>query len=906
MFKTKELAKAVRFALLGGAVATAMTSLPVLAAEGEEVERIEVTGSRIKRTDLEGASPVVVVSADDIIKGGFSSVQDVLGSMSQNSGGSLDQQQTFGFTPAASGVNLRGAGLGRSLTLINGKRLPKYPIPSGGTDNFVDTANIPIGAIERIEILTSGASAIYGSDAMGGVINIILKKDYQGVQVTARAGDTSEGGGETSRTSLLAGSSSDKGNITFFTEYDKRKSIEAADREKYTLHTDKAWNHPFSAYSSYGRNLREYNTAATVGTLNEADCLANGEGYLFTGGSCRFDRSTMRQLLPDQERFSSLVNFDYEVADGHQVYGRMDYTYSNVARSIESMPIGQDDIDFFVEEVDGARQLRVVNPYSGGQERVFTDLATAFGGDFAGLDVGRYFYTHRATEFGPRYEEIENDSGTVLLGFKGVVFDDYDYDANWMFSKQRVTSWGTGYAAANVFYDVVTRGNGHSLLNDFSEEQVEEMAYTSYTDASSTLTGLQSTVSGEMFELPAGAVGFAVGAEMYREWFVNTSDSESQAGRVLTTGGASGAGGRDYWSLYGETAIPIVEGLTTTLALRYDDFSDFGNNIAPQIALEYRPIDDLLLRALWAETFRAPDMQRVYGDPTTGFEQIIDYKGCTDAGGRPGNPDDPLAVCNGEHYITSLTGPNKDLDAETGQNWNVGAVYAWNDLTLSVDIWNVQIDDIINDISAQTIAQEYEEYADLIVRDPVTGYITDINSTAQNLSSQETAGIDWSVDYDFGEYSFGEFTAGLSGTYLTKWDEQVSQTSRVSDELEESRIPKWRWNATTSWSYGDWSANMLITYVGKMKGTNQYDFENEYGYTPTDLGVPTFEVKEHVEVNLSAKYYVLPSLSIQAGVNNLFNQGPEVDWTDNEWPHFAQDYHNPVGRSYYLQGEYSF
>ncbi|AVV82365.1 TonB-dependent receptor plug domain-containing protein [Shewanella putrefaciens] len=172
------VARSVRFSLL--TLVTASVSPFVFAADtpaiNEKVERIEVTGSRIKRTDLENASPVVVVSAADIEKGGFNSVQDVLGNLSQNSGGSMTQQEVHGFTPAASAVNLRGVGAGRVLTLINGKRVPKYPFGAGGTDSFVDTANIPLGAIERIEILTTGASAIYGSDAMGGVINIILKK----------------------------------------------------------------------------------------------------------------------------------------------------------------------------------------------------------------------------------------------------------------------------------------------------------------------------------------------------------------------------------------------------------------------------------------------------------------------------------------------------------------------------------------------------------------------------------------------------------------------------------------------------------------------------------------------------------------------------------------------------------
>ncbi|WP_186763548.1 TonB-dependent receptor plug domain-containing protein [Shewanella algae] len=229
------VAKAIRFSLF----AFVSTSIPTMvyaaddAQATEQVERIEVTGSRIKRTDMENASPVVVMSAADIEKGGFNSVQDVLGNLSQNSGGSMTQQEVHGFTPAASSVNLRGVGAGRVLTLINGKRVPKYPFGAGGTDSFVDTANIPLGAIERIEILTTGASAIYGSDAMGGVINIILKKDVEQTTFKYRFSDTDEGGLRNNQFSFMTGVSSDTANLTFFAEYEDRTALKGTDRPEW-------------------------------------------------------------------------------------------------------------------------------------------------------------------------------------------------------------------------------------------------------------------------------------------------------------------------------------------------------------------------------------------------------------------------------------------------------------------------------------------------------------------------------------------------------------------------------------------------------------------------------------------------------------------------------------------------
>ncbi|HEY5646702.1 MAG TPA: TonB-dependent receptor plug domain-containing protein, partial [Pseudomonadales bacterium] len=226
-------------------------------AEEGVVEEIVVTGSRIKRIDAEDANPMVTLTADDIRDVGYNNFQDVLASLTQNSGGSLDQQQTFGFTPAASAVDLRGVGIGRTLTLIDGKRTPKYPISAGGTDNFSDTANIPLAAIERVEVLTTGASAIYGSDAMGGVVNIITKEGYTGVNFDGRYSDTDHGGLETGNINLMIGAGDEDWNILFLAEYETQDVLKATQRNNFNdLGSDLAYG-GLGSYSSYGVSLIE-------------------------------------------------------------------------------------------------------------------------------------------------------------------------------------------------------------------------------------------------------------------------------------------------------------------------------------------------------------------------------------------------------------------------------------------------------------------------------------------------------------------------------------------------------------------------------------------------------------------------------------------------------------------------
>ncbi|WP_341503569.1 TonB-dependent receptor [Gallaecimonas sp. GXIMD4217] len=901
MYRNK-VANSVRWALLAGAATTAFAMPAAFAADegAEDVERIEVTGSRIKRTDLEGASPVVVISSEDIEAGGYNSVQEVLGSLTQNSGGSLSTQEIHGFTPAASGVNLRGAGLGRVLILIDGKRVPKYPFGAGGTDNFIDTANMPLGAIERIDVLTSGASAIYGSDAMGGVINIILKKDFEGVATKVRASDTDAGGKEQFQASLLVGAASDKGNVTFFLEHDNKSRLKASERDNFDVGTDLAFNHPFSSFSSYGISLR--NAGSTVlQTLSPEECEERGlqfwdYGRSNVGGVCGFDRTSMRDLYPASERTSAMVKFNYNLSDDHELYGRLDWTNASSTTRIEPMPVNDYTYVVAGDEVTISSDLS-------GESKTF-DKATAFGGDFASLGDGEYFYTRRMMEFGHRRADFTTNNFSFVSGVQGLLTEDIDYDFSWQFSRQKIDERNSGYASAGLYFEYLTSGeNGRSQFDVMTAEEVAQAAYKPFRAGESSLTGFSFDISGLLFDLPAGEVGFAAGAEYYREWFSDESDSESAKNNILSTGGASGSGARDQKAIYAEVEIPVLENLTFNVAGRYDDYSDFGGEFSPQLTLSYRPIDDLLLRALWTETFRAPDMMRVYGDPSLGFSQVTDPFACTQIGGTVGDPDgDP--VCSGEHYVEVLTGPNPDLDPEVGENWNIGAVYTLatdiGEFDFSIDYWEMEIEDIVNDLATQTILTNFETYNELIERDAI-GQAVRVNNTAQNVSFRETAGIDLTVGYRKGT-DLGDFSVNVTGSYLDKWDEQFDVNSDVVDQLSTTNVPEWKINTNLGWSYDKFAANILIRYTDEMNGVNASDFE--------DVSHEDFPFSRKIDsytlVNLSMNYYATENLSFQIGVNNVFDEGPNVDYTDFGWPHYPREYTDPTGREYYGVVEYQF
>ncbi|MCG9696329.1 TonB-dependent receptor [Shewanella sp. Isolate11] len=889
------LAKAVRYALIGGA-ATAALSAPAVyaAADDEKVERIEVTGSRIKRTDMETATPVTVMSADDMAKQGFNNIQDALQSLTSTTG-AMTTQEVHGFTPAASSISLRGAGANRTLTLINGKRLNQYPKAAGGVNNFVDTANLPMEAVQRIEVLQSGGSAIYGADAVGGVVNIILKKDFEGAAVKYRHGDTSNGGGESDRVALSLGSSSDRGNISTFIEFTDTEVLRATDRENFGVHTDKVATSPYSAYSSYGARIAGTGSGYRVLTADE--CAAGG--FVWTGSTCGYDRSSERDLSPENRRFISTTTFNYELNDDISFVGRLDFAEAKSTTNIESMAI--DDYDITVN----GNSLTVS---SGNLSKTFNDKTTALGGDFANATDGEYYYARRLHEFGSRTTETKTRNYFFSAGFEGLLADEYSWDASVNYGRTNVDATRSGYGTIASVFNYITAGtDGNSLLSPIAASDVEAMSYTPFEAAQSTQKNVQANISGHAFEMPAGDAQFAFGAEYTKQDYASNTDSETSLGNVLTTGGSSGHGERSYWATYAELSVPVLEDLTVNGAIRYDDYSDFGGNVSPQITVEYRPIDELLIRGAYSRVFRAPDMHRVYGDPTNGFNTVIDFKQCQALGGTPGqvNADAHInEVCN-ELHITTTGGANKDLNAETGYTANIGAVWGGDSLNASFDLWEWKLDDMVSSISASKAAREYQQYANMITRD-ASGTITHINATAQNLAFQKVRGIDLTVGYGWDLASFGDLKLNVSGTYILNSEYQLSPTDPIEDDIDNGGLPQYRTNAVLGWFIDDVELTIGAYHTARMHGVNYKSLKASAIANGADFNESDYEVASQTTWNLTSAYHVSDNIKLSAGIVNLFDAGPNFDPTDTSWPHYPRSTYNARGQEWFIEGEMRF
>ncbi|KIO37504.1 TonB-dependent receptor [Shewanella sp. cp20] len=886
------LAKAVRFALIGGAATAALSAPAVYAADEDSVERIQVTGSRIKRTDMETATPVTVMSAEDMAKQGFTNIQDALESLTSTTS-AMTTQSVHGFTPAASSISLRGAGANRTLTLINGKRLNQYPKPSGGTDNFVDTANLPMEAVQRIEVLQSGGSAIYGADAVGGVINIILKKDFEGVALKYRHGDTTNGGGGSDRIALSLGASSDRGNVSTFIEFTDNEQLKATDRENFGLHTDKVPYSEYSQYSSYGARIAGGKGARA---LTPEECTAGGFFWDAARSICGFDRSEWRDLQPANSRFISSTNFNYELSDNISLVGRLDFAEAKSTTNIEPMAINDYDV-----KVDGSN----VTVSAGDLSKTFTNKATALGGDFANAEDGDYYYVRRLHEFGNRAGETKTRNYFFTAGLEGTLADEYSWDASVNYGRTNVDVFRSGYATVGGMFDYITAGeNGNSLLKNMSAEDVESVAYSPFERAQSTQKNVQANISGMAFEMPAGDAQFAFGAEYTEQDYETNTDSESKKGAILTTGGSSGAGERSYWATYAEISLPVLEELTVDAAVRYDRYDDFGGNLSPQLTIEYRPLDELLVRGSISSVFRAPDMHRVYGDATKGFATVIDFKQCQALGGTPSEPNaDPRIneICN-ELHIDSTTGANKDLEAETGYTANIGAVWGGDSLNASFDLWEWKLDDMVSDISASKAAREYEQYENMLTRD-AEGTITHVNAVAQNLAFQKVRGLDITAGYTWDMDNMGDLKLNFNGTYILLSEYQLSPTDPVEDDIDNGGLPQYRANLVLGWYIDDFEATLGAYHTARMHGMQYKSFKASGG---EDFDESAHEVASQTKWNLTAGYNFTDAIKVKAGVVNLFDAGPNFDPTATSWPHYQRSVYNARGREWFLEGEVKF
>lgn len=873
------------------------------------VDAVQVTGSRIPRSQVEGPAPISVITAEEIESAGFTSVPDVLRSMTQNGGETQSQQSAGGadFSPGAQQVDLRGLGPNHTLVLVNGRRIADFPLPFKGRSNFTDISSIPLGMIDRIEVLTGSASAIYGSDAISGVVNFILKKSADGTTVDYRYGWTEAGGGDSHALNLSSGFSRGSFNAVAGLEYRKQKPLWGFDREQQDSSNDA----PSSRYAYPPRNFLitdwwdDYidpgqDTCDALSGLNDGTM-----GYAFRrnyGYYCGSDRAVAYRTITSER-------------EGVNTYASMSYAFENGSEWFADVQAGRHEVSLF----RGPRSWSLMTP-DGNEEGYFYNQAT---------DQVEYWQRQFTLEemggLGNGMVNTVQRTFGVTTGFRGSVWGDWDYEAALSHSQYKATiSWPQIIAAkANALflgpqlgYDEdgfpIFNASHDRLYRPLSRSEYDSIAaYTRYHPESSGQSLSLTLTQAELFELPGGAAGFAATAEFGHQQYDLKPDPLATQYYYYSWKDSDGHGSRNRWALASELRMPLHDTFSLSVAGRYDQYRFAGNTTGKatwSTGLEWRPVESLLVRGSYGTAFRAPDLHYVFAgignDETSG----TDYYNCLLDGA-----DDCEDYSEG--LIRTREG-NRELDSETSTSWTAGLVWSpLQGLDLSVDWFDIDMRDQVQDMSVDAILRDEAScrLGTLDIASPTcvdalsritrsgNGSLYGIYVNPINVARETTSGVDVSGRYRF-ETPIGRFTVSANHTWVDHHDFQQFPSDPVEDQFAVNSgfdIPRTKSSATLTWELNQWSATLHGQRLGRLPNGWSYD-------QVWEDGDPGPYVSATYRYNASMQYRFNDRARLAISVTNLFDKMPPKDPTYTSYPYYDISWFDAVGRSFNVQYTHKF
>lgn len=908
IFRQPLSAAAVLLFLSFGAAAQEAAETPKAAdaaAQSQQLEAVTVTGSRIPRAQVEGPAPVIVIKGDDIDKGGFRSVYDVLTQISQNTGVVQGEDGGSTFTPAANVVNLRGLGPNHTLVLVNGRRVADYPIAYNGSVNAVDLANIPSVMVDRIEILSGSASAVYGSDAIAGVINVVLKKQHEGIDISVRAGGTQRGGGDNQRFQLIGGGSWGGLNGVYGLELTNREPIWYGDRSLTDTYT--RWATPSSPVPPQVIGIR--NPAGREYYPLSCDTLSylmrgSLQAYTpprYTGSYCSSDHYYSDRTIQTKKKVATgYASLTYVLNENTELFGDFMAGWSDIASVVRNP--NWNSPDAFWNEATGRleRWTRLLAPEETGDRMssARTFLQRSFN-----LTVG-VKGTFGASDW--HYEAAANRS-------------DYKSDQGVFRFLSGIDSYFLGPQTGTHEFEGDTfpsyNADPSRLLTPLTPALYRSLSTHTLAHNKAWTEDLSFSVNGSLFTLPAGDVGLAAVAEAGRQGFSNRPDPRINAGEIWNVSEATNEGGkRNRYAAGFELSVPIFSQLTGTAAGRYDRYTYAGEAIGKStynLGLEYRPFDSLLLRSSYATSFRAPDMNYLFAQRTVGyFPGVTDAYQCREAG-------QDYDSCDIFYNMDFVQSGNKKLKPERGKSFTYGLV--WSPLEgfdFSADYYRIRIRDEVTNLDVDQILRTE---ADCQLRQTISGTPVDPNSTLCqdafarvirnspnapvnpnqvtnvlvnpiNAASEITSGIDLSANYRWSTDRFGKFQAYARFTRVLGHRYQQFPGDPVYDYINDlSYQSDWRTktNAAISWTLGPWSASLNGTRYGRVPRNDGEAYFHSYTLYNGSVG---YQFNDRAELSLI--------------VNNIRNSLP-VDKSAG-WPNYDSGWYDAYGRQWWLQFDYHF
>jgi len=949
------LARAIRLAIGSAAgLGAAFVAVPSVAQDQQALEEVVITGSRIRQNPLDERLPVLTVGADDYAASGATSIADfvqklpIAGSAinaTNNSSGNLGYPPDGGGIGAgAAEIDLRYLASKRVLVLVDGRRWVKGSSGSG-VSGAVDLNSIPANAIKSIEILQDGASAIYGSDAIGGVMNIITADDYDTFKITGYTGQYGEGDGQKTEFDMRMGAEGERSRGLIDVSYTNEKSVNTMDRSR-SRYPIAGFPFGISSGSPAGRDVvcipecisvTADNTNPTYipGDPDNADAsLTGADGFHHFELADRFNYQPYNHLVTPNERINVFAKGEYDIADHVKFQALASFNNRKSQGRAAPVPL------FF--GLDGGSTPYMVNFFMPANHPY-----NPFDVDLDGL-TNATFLTKRPTEAGPRIFDQDVDTWYLSGGFSGdfaVGNRTYYWDVTGIKSENnarqtkhnqfnaRMLNVGLGdpavCAATPRCVPINIFGEG-----SLTREMLDFVTYTGVDTSSQKLADVTANLSGDLFDLPAGPVGFAVGYEHREEDGSFIPDPVVAAGETADVPTNPTAGGYDVDEIYGEVVVPLVkdkpglDSLSFSAAARYSDSSLFDNATGTKFSLNWGPTEHLMVRASYSEGFRAPNIGELYNLGARFDAAITDR--CSNV--QPGDAANCAALGVPPGYqqlnpqISVDTGGNRNLQPETsetftaGFTWDIPMSGALERMLIEGNYYDITIDDAVQAPNGQDLVNACidtlePQFCDQVNRTP-NGTITSIEGQLQNIGGIETDGFDLSFTLATAESGIGSFQFQLMGSFLLNYDELFANLAqggfnRVSREGTEIGSPmrgfvEDKVSLNTTWNIGEWSTLLSLRYLSSLTENcagNVFDFElgPELCSDAPDIAVVgTNKMDSTIYADLQVAWQPAALFgggwTFAAGVQNLTNEKPPIC--------FSCDLNSMDGTIYPIEGQF--
>jgi iron complex outermembrane receptor protein len=847
MYKTEKTSVA-RALALAGFMGAGFAAMSATAQEQKKVEKIEVTGSAIKRVDAEGPAPVEIITREEIRRSGAATINELLKTIPVVD--INDQGELASNSPGGSGtarVRLRGLAESQTLVLINGRRVPKNPLDDAtGAGSAFDIGQIPIAAIERVEILKDGGSAIYGADAVAGVMNFILRKDFKGVDVKLTVGQSSRGDGTEEQLSLAGGFGDlDKNryNVLLAVDVLKRDPILRKDRE-ISRSVDFRRFGPVPGFNLDGRS-----GFAPQGNILTPQGLVSGETVRpcppedFTNGQCRYD-------------FNKTLLTAYNGAD-----------------RVNGMAIGTVQI---TRDITGTAQIMMSQTKDHFDAHPVPD-------NFL-LPDGR-IYTGRFMQGGPRMTDRKGEFLNVQLGLDGT-YNNLDWSVGISSGESKVTNSDQNYYDRPAWVAALRAGLIDATADTNEPAFIQSLKVAPTRKGSAKLDLFDAKVSGDLFNLPGGMTRYAVGFNKWKETLSDQPDAVQQApgGPIGSIQQTAISKDREADALFAELQLPVTKNIEAQIAARHDKY-DTAKRTTPKVAVKWQMVPQVLVRASYSEAFKMPTLKQLFGNAGEGAINLTSEQ-CV-AIGLP-------AGCNAPAF--RVTGSNADLKPELGKSYNLGFVADVGAFSAAVDFWRIAKTD---NIATPSILFALEN--GFYNRDALNRLRVFLN--LQNFAQTNNTGVDVDTRLKVGETPFGNITLRAAGIYYKHQRTRTSNATPWAEFNATYATPRYRHTLMATSEKGPWIVQGAWRTTSGFADTIQ-PAEN-FSLLPGVRRVSSFE-----ELDLTVTYSGLKNWTLLGAVKNALDRMPPFSATNGTNNNFTQqgfaELYTSRGRFYQVSAQYQF